>query len=102
MRKGRLIAKYEFKELEIEQAQTLSQKLGYTTTFNSPATLTAIYNQEEKDFQQEKRRTPIGFKSLRGIIGFIFIHQFKKLLLSHANVCKPFGVVVGKVDGLHF
>ena len=64
LRKGRLIAKYEFKELEIEKAQALSQKLGYnTTTFNSPMTLTAIYNQDEKDFQQEKRRTPIGFKT---------------------------------------
>ena len=63
LRKGRLIAKYEFKELEIEKAQALSQKLGYTTTFNSPVTLTSIYNQEERDFQQEKRRTPIGFKA---------------------------------------
>jgi len=62
LRKGRLIAKYEFKELEIEKAQTLSQKLGFTSDINSPMTLTAIYNQEEKDFQQAKRRNPIGFR----------------------------------------
>ena len=31
MRKGRLIAKYEFKELEIEKAQKLSNKLGFKT-----------------------------------------------------------------------
>jgi hypothetical protein len=65
MRKGRLIAKYEFKELEIEKAKTLSRKLGFTTSFNSPMTLTAIYNQEEKDFQQIKRNNPIGFKAIQ-------------------------------------
>ena len=63
LRKGRLIAKYEFKELEVEKAQVLSQKLGFTTSINSPMTLTAIYNQEEKDFQQLKKRNPIGFRA---------------------------------------
>lgn len=61
MRKGRLIAKYEFKELEIEKAQQLSNKLGYTTSINSPMTLTSIYNQDEKDFQQTKKNNLIGF-----------------------------------------
>lgn len=61
MRKGRLIAKYEFKELEVQKAMSLSKKLGFDSTFNSPMTLTAIYNQEEKDFQQIKRKNPIGF-----------------------------------------
>jgi hypothetical protein len=63
MRKGRLIAKYEFKELEIAKAKLLSQKLGFKTTLNSPMTLTAIYNQDEKEFQQIKRHNPIGFKA---------------------------------------
>ena len=62
MRKGRLIAKYEFKELAAEKAQLLSQKLGFATLIDSPMTLTAIYNQEETDFQQIKKRNPIGFK----------------------------------------
>ena len=61
MRKGRLIAKYEFKELEIEKAKRLSRKLGFNSNFNSPMTLTAIYNQGEKDFYQSKRNNTIGF-----------------------------------------
>ena len=63
MRKGRLIAKYEFKELETKKAQLLSQKLGFKTTLHSPMALTAIYNQEEKDFQQIKRHNVIGFNA---------------------------------------
>ena len=61
MRKGRLIAKYEFKELEVQKAMSLSKKLGFEKTFNSPMTLTAIYNQEEKDFQPVKNHSKIGF-----------------------------------------
>ena len=64
LRKGRLIAKYEFKELSIEKAQLLSRKLGFDSTFNTPMTLTAIYNQNEQDFQQGKKRTQIGFKAV--------------------------------------
>ncbi|MBK8873656.1 MAG: hypothetical protein IPN13_06930 [Bacteroidetes bacterium] len=64
MRKGRLIAKYEFKELEIEKAQQLSNKLGFDTNINSPMTLTSIYNQDEKDFQQSRKTNPIGFQAI--------------------------------------
>jgi hypothetical protein len=63
MRKGRLIAKYEFQELEIRKAQDLSNKLGFTTTINEPMTLTAIYNQNECDFKPIERRKSIGFIS---------------------------------------
>ncbi len=63
MRKGRLIAKYEFKELEVEKALALSNKLGFKTEIFTPMTLAAIYNQEEKDFQQSKRNNIIGFKA---------------------------------------
>jgi len=62
MRKGRLIAKYEFKELEVQKAQSLSNKLGFNTEFNSPMTLTAIYNQDEMEFQQNKIKHSMGFK----------------------------------------
>ena len=62
MRKGRLIAKYEFKELELEKTRQLSKKLGFTSQLNSPMTLTAIYNQDEKDYQQTRKNNPIGFK----------------------------------------
>lgn len=60
LRKGRLIAKYEFKELETYKAQQLSGKLGFNTTIARPTTLTDIYNQKEINFQPEKRRA-IGF-----------------------------------------
>lgn len=63
LRKGRLIAKYEFKELEVQKAQSLSGKLGFVTAIDCPMTLSAIYNQEEKDFQQIKRRNAMGFRS---------------------------------------
>lgn len=64
LRKGRLIAKYEFGELEIEKAQRLSNKLGFNTIIDAPMTLTSIYNQDEKDFQQTRKRSPIGFNSV--------------------------------------
>jgi hypothetical protein len=65
MRKGRLIAKYEFKDLETAKAQALSNKLGFESTISGPMALTAIYNQEETDFQQAKTSRPIGFKTER-------------------------------------
>jgi hypothetical protein len=61
LRKGRLIAKYEFTDLTAEKAQALSNKLGFTTCINGPMPLTAVYNQEEQDFQHHKRRQLIGF-----------------------------------------
>jgi len=61
LRKGRLIANYEFKELEIEKAQSLSKKLGFSGKISSPLALTAIYNQGEKEFSQMKKRNSIGF-----------------------------------------
>ena len=64
LRKGRLIAKYEFKELEVQKAQTLSTKLGFHTIIHSPMTLTDIYNQEDRDFQQMKSRKSIGFSMM--------------------------------------
>lgn len=61
LRKGRLIAQYEFKELETEKAQKLSDKLGFRTIITSPMTLTDIYNQHEKVFENKKNRVSIGF-----------------------------------------
>lgn len=59
MRKGRLIAKYEFKELEIQKAQQLSDKLGFKTQIAQPTILTDIYNQTENVYLEEKKA--IGF-----------------------------------------
>lgn len=44
LRKGRLIAQYEFKELEIHKAQKLSNSLGNTDIINKPMTLSEVYN----------------------------------------------------------
>lgn len=63
LRKGRLIAQYEFKELEADKAQILSDKLGFQTKVKEPMTLTDIYNQEEKSFENKKGRKSIGFLS---------------------------------------
>lgn len=62
MRKGRLIAKYEFAELEIAKAQALSNKLGYTSIIASPMTLAAVYNQNETEFAATIQRRSVGFK----------------------------------------
>jgi len=61
LRKGRLIARYEFKDLETQKANALSQKLGSTASFGSPMALTAIYNQDESDYQQSLNKKSIGF-----------------------------------------
>jgi hypothetical protein len=61
IRKGRLIAKYEFKELETERAQRLSNKLRFDTKINKPMTLTEIYNQNEMSFEQQHQKNAIGF-----------------------------------------
>lgn len=63
LRKGRLIAKYEFKELEIDKARELSKKLGYDSNLNERMTLTDIYNQSDREFNKPKREL-IGFKSI--------------------------------------
>jgi len=61
LRRGRLIAKYEFKELETHKAQELSDKLGFKTTITEPMALTAIYNQDEQEFKQVSGMAPVGF-----------------------------------------
>jgi hypothetical protein len=62
LRKGRLIAKYEFKELEAGKAQRLSDKLGFNTCVHQSMTLASIYHQDEKEFQQTRKSNPIGFR----------------------------------------
>ena len=66
LRKGRLIAKYEFKELEAEKAQNLSEKLGFKTQISEPMNLTDIYNQEEKNGNHTTSRKSIGFVKAMG------------------------------------
>ena len=61
LRNGRLIARYEFKELEQQKAQILSDSLGFQSEIKKDMTLTDIYNQENGkiDNTQQSR---IGYK----------------------------------------
>lgn len=62
LRKGRLIAKYEFNELNVTKAQALSDKLGFDTKIEKPMTLTDIYNQKEDSYaNQANIRKAVGF-----------------------------------------
>lgn len=60
LRKGRLIAKYEFKELTQDRINKLSKKLGIKFHGNS-ATLAEIYNYSEMEFSKTSR-SEIGFQ----------------------------------------
>ena len=54
LRKGRLIAQYDFKDLEQTKAQDLSNSLGFTAIINNALPLSDIFNQDEKIFTPEK------------------------------------------------
>ena len=56
LRKGRLIARYEFRALEPEKATNLSLQLGFKTTYNVPTSLTDVFNQNETDFSTSDDR----------------------------------------------
>lgn len=62
MRKGRLIARYEFGPLAPEKATALSKKLGFNQTYTEPVKLSDIYNEQELTFEQNKRKTIKGFR----------------------------------------
>lgn len=59
LRKGRVIAKYEFKALEKEKAQVLSNKLGFEHTIDKDMRLSEIYNYDDGDYSVKKKG--IGF-----------------------------------------
>ena len=59
LRKGRLIAKYEFDKLSVAKAQQLSDYIGKGTMITQPMSVSEIYNQEERAFDRAKRK--IGF-----------------------------------------
>ncbi|HBX52364.1 MAG: hypothetical protein A2275_14915 [Bacteroidetes bacterium RIFOXYA12_FULL_35_11] len=61
LRKGRLIARYEFKELETAKAQKLADKLNKGCTIEKPSTLADIYNIDAKSFSNTDDRKKIGF-----------------------------------------
>ena len=59
-RKGRIIAEYEFKELAVDKAQKLSDKLGFNNQISKPTVLTDVFNQTEQDFKK-KETGRVGF-----------------------------------------
>lgn len=61
MRKGRLIAKYEFGKLSTEKAQHLSNHFGFSNTITEPKTIAEIANPNEKE-QPISRTEVIGFR----------------------------------------
>jgi hypothetical protein len=64
MRKGRLKAMYEFKELTTDKANALLKERGTNITTQKPMILADIYNTDVQDFVLNKNRKQIGFKSV--------------------------------------
>jgi ATP-dependent 26S proteasome regulatory subunit len=60
LRKGRLIAKYEFKELEEDKVKLLAEKIG--VNISGKQKLSDIYNCNDISFS--KKATEIGFSEL--------------------------------------
>lgn len=54
MRKGRLIAKYEFKKLSVVKSQRLSKHLGFDTVIDTPKTIAEIANPSDKEYKAER------------------------------------------------
>jgi hypothetical protein len=61
MRKGRLIAKYEFGKLNAEKSQLLSKHLGFDTIISQPMTIAEIANQHDKQYEAKKVEV-VGFR----------------------------------------
>ena len=61
LRKGRLIARYEFEKLNIEKAIALSNHLGLKNVVKRPMTLAEITNPED-NYQEPTKTSVIGFR----------------------------------------
>jgi hypothetical protein len=61
LRKGRLIAKYEFGKLSVPKAQRLSDHAGSDLRVIVPMSVAEVMNQGEKNYEQERPR--IGFRT---------------------------------------
>lgn len=68
LRKGRLIARYEFGKLGINKAQRLSNHFGHSILVNEPMTIAEIANPFEKAIEPEER-PQIGFRKRDVVIG---------------------------------
>ena len=61
MRKGRLIARYEFGKLGIEKSQRLSDHLGFNNSITKPMTIAEIANPNEQEAAVERKEV-FGFR----------------------------------------
>jgi len=61
LRKGRLIARYEFRALDPAKASNLSRNLGYNVTYQTPAVLADVFNPEDLPNGAETKPS-IGFQ----------------------------------------
>ncbi len=61
MRKGRLIARYEFGKLSINKAQKLSDHFKFNATITKPMTVAEITNQDEQNYEVKQVQV-IGFR----------------------------------------
>jgi len=61
LRKGRLIARYEFGKLSVNKSQRLSNHLGFEQAITEPMTIAEIAHPHEKN-NEEKPTEVIGFR----------------------------------------
>ena len=61
LRKGRLVAQYEFKKLSIENSQKLIDFLGFSFKVKEEMTLAEIYNLKDNNFVEKKEQKRVGF-----------------------------------------
>lgn len=59
LRKGRIIAKYEFKELSVDKCSIINRDIGIDQDATKPMVLADLYNQDATSF--EKKTEKIGF-----------------------------------------
>jgi hypothetical protein len=62
LRKGRLIAKYEFGKLDVAQSQRLSNHLGFDSIITCPMTIAEIIGQNERQVEPDRMEV-LGFRS---------------------------------------
>ena len=55
LRKGRLVSKYEFKNLDVEKAQKLLEERGITDKISQPLSLAEIFHYEDDCYEVNKK-----------------------------------------------
>ena len=62
LRKGRLVTRYEFKDLQIDKVNKLREKLNVTEKAEKPMSLADIYNKEGVNFAELAEAKSVGFR----------------------------------------